>query len=107
MVPAIEDKLNDLSKRMEIVSQNYFFARRILSNNMEMSEDNFLILINYMKCVRACYEKLESTQKRFINNEYFYQGYLNWWKKEMTQKEYLVLKIKSIVNFLEDFYASI
>ena len=106
MEPAVEVKLNNLSQKMQTIANNYFFARNILMQRIEMSDDNFLLMIVYIQRVYACYGQLNEKEKAFINNEYFYQGYPNWWKKELSTSDYLKLKVKAIKHFLEVFYVS-
>ncbi len=106
MESASEVKLSTLSKKMETIAKNYFFARNILLKRIELSDDNFLLMIVYMQHIHACYAKLDDSEKQFINNEFFYQDYPNWWKNKLTPSTYIRLKTKSIRHFLEVYYVS-
>ena len=101
-----EANLAALSQKMETIAKNYFIARNLLIKRIELSDDNFLLMIVYIQRVRACYEKLDEKEKQFINNEFFYQNYPNWWKNKITPSTYMRLKAQSIKHFLEVFYVS-
>lgn len=101
-----QNKITILAQKMEIIAKNYFIARDILLQRIELSDDNFLLMIVYIQRVCTCYALLDEKEKQFINNEFFYQGYPNWWKDKLTPSTYMKLKAKSIKHFLEVFYVS-
>ena len=100
-------RFNKLSDRMQIVANNYFFARCTLREKVELSDENFALMIAYVRCVNACFDKLQENEKIFLNKEFFFQAYPGWWKKEYSMEAYIRLKVSSIQHFMEEFYAAL
>ena len=95
-----------LHQAMQIIADNYFFARNVLIKRIELSDDNFNVLICYIQRVRIAFDSLNLTEKNFLNNEYFYEAFPKWWKSKITYYRYIQLKAQSIKHFLEVFYVS-
>ncbi len=95
---------NRLEEKMLLIVNNYFAARRLLSDNREMSDDNFSILCSYVNNVRKAFNTLNDEEKIFLNNEYFFQAPLDWWKKIWNQEKYQKMKEVTLNHFLGAFY---
>ena len=96
--------LNALEEKMISIAHNYLLARHYLSTLKEINDNNFAILCAYISNVKKAFSLLKEDEKLFINNEYFYEAPMNWWKKQYTVQSYHQLKNSSITHFLEVFY---
>ena len=97
-------ELNALEEKMIDVANNYFFARHYLSNKKAINDNNFAILCSYINNVQKAFNKLSEDEQHFINNEYFYEAPMNWWKEEYSVQGYHQIKNSSITHFLEVFH---
>lgn len=91
-----EDTVNyaEMKSCIEDIAKKYF---EYLKNTEQKGSKS------YIKKVKEAYNKLDQLEQQFINNEFFYQNYPNWWKKIYPKTTYYRIKKKSMVNFLEAF----
>ena len=99
--------LKSLDKEMTTVASKYFAALRNLkllsAQSGEVDPLNPYLI--YLRKVTAAFDSLCEEDKKFINNEYFYQEYPNWWQTIYTQSSFYRIKKRSLENFLEAFHA--
>lgn len=99
---------NNLTLKISLMKQiatNYFRARNVLCKKSDvLSDTNFHSLCSYIFCVLQAYTKLKSSEKSFINNEFFYGAKEEWWKSSLTKEKYKKVQVQSIDHFLAVFY---
>ena len=95
-----------LEEKIIGIANNYFLARRFLKQCNNLTEDNFKLLCAYINNVRKAFSHLDEQEKVFINNEYFYEAPIYWWKKIITVNTYKKIKMQSVEHFLEAFYVN-
>lgn len=54
--------------------------------------------------VKEAFEDLNPTEQLFINNDFFYEDYPNWWKGIYSPMQYARYKKRAIIHFLRNFY---
>ena len=100
--------LNTLSKRMQMIADTYFAARKYENQVPKMYDAEAGKPINqytiYIERVEKTYEKLDTLEQIFINNEYFFQNYKDWWRKAYSKKMYNFYLKKTLVRFLGVFF---
>ena len=97
-------ELDVLEEKMTTIAKNYFLARRYLNYTHYISEDNFALLCSYIGSVKKAFTHLKNEEQKLLNNEYFYEAPLDWWKKEYSLQGYNNLKNTAIAHFLEVFH---
>ncbi len=93
-----------LKEEVEEIAKFYFIAMRIMKS--ESLNDLSDKASDSQKCVSRvenAFESLTDIEKEFINNDFFYQAYPNWWKKYYTRSTYYLIKKRSMLSFLEAF----
>ena len=101
-----QQELGVLEEKMITIARNYFLARRYLNYTHSISEDNFALLCSYITNIKKAFTYLKNDEQKFLNNEYFYEAPLDWWKKEYSLQGYYKIKNASIRHFLEVFHVS-
>ena len=97
-------EIDALDEKMTTIARNYFLARRYLHYAHSISEDNFKLLCSYISNVKKAFTYLKKDEQKLLNNDYFYEAPLDWWKKEYSSQGYSVLKNTAIAHFLEVFH---
>ena len=93
-----------LHQEVEEIAKLYFIATRMMKNSCfsdsggKPNEQQ-----RYIMRVENAFESLTDIEKEFINNDFFYQAYPNWWKKYYTRSKYYLIKKRSMLAFLEAF----
>ena len=100
-------KINVLKAKVTIVARNFIKARNLLHSCPTLTESNTRMFINYIQAVQKAYERLDEKEKKCLNNEYFYDDKPEWWKKDINEKEFEQLLNRTVIHFMEGFYASI
>ena len=97
----------NMAGAIRTISKNYFIAlkRRMFIKPEQLKdsngeEDDFEKLI---RRVRETYNKLDALEKAFINNDFFYQNYPDWWKDTFSKTTYYRLRRQSMRHFLQVF----
>lgn len=93
------------SKRVKEIARFYFFCNRHLKfmkcvSDSQKSETDYQA---YVTKVQKAYNKLDSLEQVFINNDFFYQAYPGWWMKFYTRATYYRIRKRSVDRFLEAF----
>ncbi len=98
-----EKELNEsLTKFIQQVADMYFMAIR--NNEEECLDDpgeNYNEYERFVFKVRNAFDRLRNLEKVFINNEFFYQDYPNWWQKDYSLARFKRMKLKSMLKFKE------
>lgn len=94
-----KDNFNALKNDVEKIATKYFASLHRLSKTVKSKKSEAI----YIKRVKSAYETLDDLEKQFINNEFFYQEYPDWWKKRYSKTTYYRIKKKSMMDFLEAF----
>lgn len=91
-----EDTVNyaELKSCIEDIAKKYF--EYLKDTKQEGSK-------TYIQKVKSAYSELDNLEQQFINNDFFYQNYPNWWKKLYPKTTYYRIKKKSMISFLEAF----
>ena len=100
--------LKTLTKEMELIAKTFFEYRNdteevsVLADsdqtNAKHSQNSFV------KRVEEAFSGLNPTEQLFINNDFFYEDYPDWWVKIYTKTQYSQYMKRSIVHFLRLFY---
>ena len=93
-----------LHQEVEEIAKLYFIAMQIMKNEvLSDSKGKPSDQQRYIIRVENAFESLTEIEKEFINNDFFYQAYPNWWKKYYTRSKYYLIKKRSMQSFLEAF----
>ena len=93
-----------LHQEVEEIAKLYFIATHILKNEtLKDSNGKPSDAQRFINRVENAFECLMDIEKEFINNDFFYQAYPNWWKKYYTRSKYYLIKKRSMMSFLEAF----
>lgn len=94
-----DDSYLSLKSSVSDIAEKYFRCLQNLSEG-KPKKNSFSI---YIKRVKDAYAKLDHLEQRFINNEFFYQDYPNWWKDKYCKSTFYRIKKQSMKDFLEAF----
>ena len=102
---ANKDEIMLLEKTINAIAEMYFWAiskkdyeQMIFDAENELSDyERFVIR------VRHAFDKLSQTEKEFINNDFFYQEYPDWWKGKYSKATYFKIHKRSMLSFKEAF----
>ena len=93
-----------LKEEVEEIAKLYFIAMQMMKNSgLSDSGGKPSDQQRYIIRVENAFESLTDIEKEFINNDFFYQTYPNWWKKYYTRSKYYLIKKRSMQAFLEAF----
>lgn len=93
-----------LRQEVEEIARLYFIATQMIkSEGLSDSSGTPSDHEKYIARVENAFESLTEIEKEFINNDFFYQAYPNWWKKYYTRSKYYLIKKRSMMSFLEAF----
>ena len=93
-----------LKEEVEEIAKLYFIAMQMMKNSgLSDSDGKPSDQQRYITKVENAFESLTDIEKEFINNDFFYQAYPNWWKKYYTRSKYYLIKKRSMQAFLEAF----
>ena len=96
-----------MASDISVIAKNYFIAIRRqnfiqepeLKENKE-EEDDFQ---RHIRRVKNAYNQLDELEKAFINNDFFYQSYPDWWKETFSKTSYYRLRRQSMSRFIKAF----
>ncbi len=99
-------KLTKIETQMKEIAKLYFIAlRNINFQSFSSGEvDAYSPFYKYYLDVEETFRQLPDEEKALINNEYFYNDYLDWWRPIYKPSAFLKLKKKAIRTFVEVFY---
>lgn len=97
-----------LSDMTSVIADRFFMARRIyeIKNGECLAEvdidgDAYL---QYLEKVNKAFGALSEGEQNLINNEFFYQGYHNWWEPIYSKATFYRYKKQAMMKFLGAFY---
>ena len=96
----------ELADEIRQIARNYFVALRCLEKMdlvLNDSEDDENDYEKHVRRVRNSFSSLDGVERTFINNEFFYQDYPDWWNKTFSRTTYYRLRRKSMIDFKEAF----
>lgn len=100
--------LTTLDREMQLVANSYFTSKKKKEKEQFLYDVDANVEINdcnlYIKKVESAFNKLEPIEQLFINNDYFFEDYPNWWMQNFSEKTYLKCKKKAIIHFLRLFF---
>ena len=99
-------KTNKFESLIEDIVKNYFVSlKRLYQTRFSDGEiDKASPFYIYFIDVERAFKRLDKEQRKIINNEYFYQEYSYWWKKEYKERTFLKLRKEAVKHFVEVFY---
>ena len=93
-----EEDFIKLKSSVEDIAGRYFECLKKLASSKPGKSHSL-----YVKRVKDAYSKLDTLEQNFINNEFFYQDYPDWWKKLYSKTTFYRIKRQSMKDFLEAF----
>lgn len=98
--------LTKLEMMIKEIANTYFTSMRYLRKARISSgdEDIYSPFQKYYRDVERAFSLLSHENKRIITNEFFYDGYANWWIGTYTNKQFRKKKKNAIKEFMEAFY---
>ena len=96
----------ELTKRIQEIAKNYFIALRktqikgLTLSDSESEENDYE---RHVRRVKNAFDSLDALEKTFINNEFFYEDYPDWWNKTFSKTTYYRLRRRSMIRFVEAF----
>ncbi len=92
------------TEEIEEIAKLYFFAvRKAKELTLSDSDRGLTDYERFIDKVQNAFDSLTDIEKEFINNDFFYQAYPNWWMKYYSKSKYYSIKRKSMLSFLEAF----
>lgn len=86
------------------IAKLYFIAlRKVREEGLRDSMYEPSDYEKYISRVQNAFDSLTDIEKEFINNDFFYQAYPNWWMKYYTRYKYYSIRKQSMMSFLEAF----
>ena len=86
--------------RIYFVALNRLKAERFSDGEIDQYSPFYI----FYHDVEEAFNHLNKINKRIINNEYFYQDYNGWWKKEYKESTFIRMKYSAVKAFVEAFY---
>ena len=86
------------------IAKMYFLAlRKIRDGGLSDPSKDLSDYEKYIGRVQVAFDSLTDIEKEFINNDFFYQAYPNWWMKYYSKSKYYLIRKRSMASFLEAF----
>ena len=99
----ILEKKKSLSLFISKIAKLYFIAKeKCGSGEIHDVTDNNDYFVFITRVERA-FDQLTDIEKEFINNDFFYEAYPNWWKKYYSRSNYYRIRKMSMLSFKEAF----
>ena len=104
-VSGANEEFNSLSNRIQQIADMYFVALRHVESCEEINglRGTLVGFVAFINKVKNAYYQLDDLEKIFINNDFFYEEYPNWWKPIYSKSTYYRLKKRSMKRFKEAF----
>ena len=99
------EEFNALTCSVQQIANMYFAALRHVESGEEINglRGTLVCFVAFVNRVRKAYYQLDDLEKVFINNDFFYEEYPNWWKSIYSKSTYYRLKKRSMKRFKEAF----
>ena len=103
-----KESLQSLTKHMELIAKTFFAFKQerkekaMLSDNDQFNSKHSQN--SFINRVEEAYGNLNPIEQLFINNDFFYEEYPDWWKELYSKTQYTRYMKRSIIHFLRLFY---
>lgn len=89
---------------MSQVAEFYFLAKSKVNavslSDISPQQNDYL---KYINRVEKAFNQLTDIEKEFINKDFFFEAYPNWWRKYYSRTTYYRIRKRSILSFKEAF----
>ena len=93
-----------LASEVAEIAKMYFIAlKHIRDIGLSDPSKDLSDYEKYISKVQVAFDSLTDIEKEFINNDFFYQAYPNWWMKYYSKSKYYLIRKRSMASFLEAF----
>ena len=104
-----KESLRSLTKHMELIAKTFFeFKRENRNEKLVLADinqfDSKHSQNHFVHRVEEAYSGLNPIEQLFINNDFFYEDYPDWWKELYSKSQYTRYMKRAIVHFLRLFY---
>ena len=103
-----KESLRSLTKHMELIAKTFFEFKKDQKEILELSDvdqsDSKHSQNSFVHRVEEAYSGLNPIEQLFINNDFFYEEYPEWWKELYTKTQYTRYMKRAIVHYLRHFY---
>ena len=105
MSPLETMSFKDLEEKVSAIAEMFFMAKGFSrsDNSERIAEDDFPN-DDFLCKVQEAYSALNECDKNLINNEFFYQGYSQWWRTLYSKATFYRYKKEAMQKFLGAFY---
>lgn len=102
----LKKTFKDLIDMTEVVADRFFLAKQAFDKDYfaEIDLPSKEYYQDYLNKVSQAFASLNARERNLINNEFFYQGYNNWWESIYSKATFYRYKRKAMMKFLEAFY---
>lgn len=101
MTKVFED---DLYQKTKAFASMYFLCRKITHSYPNNPSNPYS---RYINIIVKAYESISSEEKKFINNEFFFQEYPFWWEKSYSYPIFINILNRSMEAFIKAIYENI
>ena len=103
-----KESLKSLSRHMTLIAKTFFDFKKEEKENNCLADvdqsDSKHSQSSFVRRVKESYEGLNPIEQLFINNDFFYEDYPEWWTELYTKTQYTRFLKRSIIHFLRLFY---
>lgn len=103
-----KESLKSLTKHMELIAKAFFEFKKEEKEKYVLADvnqfDSKHSQNHFVHRVEEAYRGLNPIEQLFINNDFFYEDYPDWWKELYTKTQYARFMKRAIVHFLRLFY---
>ena len=104
-----KESLRSLTKHMELIAKTFFeFKKENRKEKLVLADinqfDSKHSQNHFVHRVEEAYSGLNPIEQLFINNDFFYEDYPDWWKELYSKSQYTRYMKRAIVHFLRLFY---
>ncbi len=103
-----KESLRSLTKHMELIARTFFEFKRDKTKGPVLADidqfDSKHSQNQFVHRVEEAYISLNPIEQLFINNDFFYEDYPDWWRDLYTRSQYMRFMKRSIIHFLRAFY---
>ena len=103
-----KESLKSLSRHMELIAKTFFDFKNERKENTCLADvdqfDSKHSQNSFVHRVEEAFDGLNPIEQLFINNDFFYEDYPDWWMDLYTRTQYTRYMKRSIIHFLRLFY---
>ena len=103
-----KESLQSLTRHMELIAKTFFEFKKEKREVYHLSDidsiDSKHSQTSFVRQVEEAYGGLNPIEQLFINNDFFYEDYPDWWKELYTRTQYTRYMKRAIIHFLRLFY---